>query len=760
METSKSKVFIEEAENLITAIRAGVLVHLHDGIRPEDLRIPLDSARVLNASAETFGDEELALAADTLEAWLTLLTAETDPISHTRTRSLLDQISELEVALIAHKAAVQSPTLDVAGFVDESFRSISPAANDNQAEDFELDAEMLEVFREEAESLLQEIRANLRALSERPHDRDALWKIKKAAHTFKGSAGIVGLGESSDLAHRIEDLLERLAQNETDSDNRTLDLLINAADCLSSLAGQESSPEVTARVASLYREFDDTLRELSDGSNGTVRSVRQLTEVKPVPTANRPEPTSKFVRTGIVRVSLDRLDDLVRNVRDLVLSRYAFEKHMRELAQQIEESSNNTLRLQAASGKIGDLELTAPFERKTDGGRRSLIEQSAYELTETASDAATINSSLDTIKEHLGKLSDKQRDLIEEIRERLMRLRNVEFGSISTRLQRTVSVTCDDEGKNAGVLIENGSVELDTQTIDLLIEPLMHLLKNAVVHGIEAPETRRMLGKPEKGRITIRVASDAENVYVTVTDDGRGIAFQPLVDKAVALGLITRMDADNMRTAQLCELIFLPGLTTAERLTVNAGRGVGMSIVRESINAAHGTISIETWPQRGTTFRVRVPLPFSEMHVPGSVESLSPRNAGPNDLSVFIVDDSPSVRLMTSRTIQKAGWDVQTAKNGIDALEKLTTMSVLPGLILTDIEMPRMDGYEFLAGLRVDRSLREIPVIVISSKYGGENREDALAAGAVEYITKPYDEQHLIELIDRVARRGELVGAD
>jgi chemosensory pili system protein ChpA (sensor histidine kinase/response regulator) len=182
-----------------------------------------------------------------------------------------------------------------------------------------------------------------------------------------------------------------------------------------------------------------------------------------------------------------------------------------------------------------------------------------------------------------------------------------------------------------------------------------------------------------------------------------------------------------------------------------------MSIVRESLIASKGTIAIETWPQKGTTFRIRVPLPFADLGryiEPATELSIAPSSP---TLKVLIVDDSPSVRLMTSRTMQGAGWQAHTAKNGIDALEKLVEMSKLPDVILTDIEMPVMGGYEFIAALRDDESLKEIPVVFVSSRMGVDDRAQAIAAGAVEYVTKPYDERKLVELVDRLAHTHDQV---
>lgn len=767
MALSKQKALVDEAETLLTEIRGGVLVHLQDGVSPEHLRTPLDSARALHHCATSIGDEQITISAETLEAWLTLLASESGIISDTRTRSLLDQISELEVALIAFKASSQTAPLSVADFVDESFKNFdskpvpvsTASGNGSSSDGFEVDAEMLEVFREEAASLLQNIRENLETLSRHPDDKDALWEVRRSAHTLKGAAGVVGLHKLSTLAHRVEDLLSRLSATEASSNAKIFDLFRNATSCLTLLADGESSVDIDTRTEHLEREFAAALRSLAGADDGPPQSELHGESVVVHDALPAKGSAAHHARKEtIVRVSLERIDDLVTIVRGLEMSRSAFEKHIEELERQLEESYNNRLRLQAASGKIQNLEPGPGRFGKDDGGRAdSEFEQITYELAETSRDASVINTSLGTISAGFEDLYGHQRELIEKIQQRLYRLRNVEFGSIATRLQRTVRVTCDEEGKRAEVEIENSSLEVDTQIIDCLIEPLMHLLKNAVVHGIESPDTRRMLGKPETGKISIAVGNDGPCFVVTVTDDGRGIAQQALVDKAISSGRVTRAEVDRMTPSEIRELIFLPGLTTAEKLNLNAGRGVGMSIIQESLAAAGGTIEIETWLQRGTTFTVRLPNPFAAAHARERLSSRINATGDPSQLSILVVDDSPSVRLMTERTIESAGWQVQAAKNGLDALEKLSAMPELPHMILSDIEMPLMGGYEFVAAVRNDPALRDIPIVIISSRGSTEDRKQALAAGAIDYLTKPYNEKNLIALIERFAVRREVL---
>ncbi|PYT00527.1 MAG: hypothetical protein DMF63_08155 [Acidobacteria bacterium] len=757
MVTSRSQVSIDDAEALLAAIRGSVLVHVQDGVDPAHLKAPLDSAKLLFSIVQEMDDESLRASAEALEAWLSMLAAESDAISHTRTRSLLDQISELEVGLIALKAEPNAHPIDVGDFVDQSFeilkasraaKSDSSIPDTESEEQFEVDAEILEVFGEEADYLLESIQQNLAILSLNPTDRDALWEIKKSSHTFKGAAGIVGLRKLSEVAHRIEDLLARISEKNSHPSSVHISLLHDAADCLQLLSSADNSTGIDARLAELQRSFDNAL-------NFGTSNIPPADDAHGSDESRVAEPKAKTSqqKSSIVRISLEKLDDLSRQIRQLVAGQSAFKRRFSDLETQIDETQKNTLRLKAATLKIE--KLYAQSSAGKDDGSDADLRRGTYELSETARDACVIGHELESAKTDLDNLYQIECGLIDEIESGVMRLRNVEFGTITNRLQRTVRVTCDEEGKSAEVIIENGSLEIDTLVIDALIEPLLHLLKNAIVHGIEPAETRRILGKPEVGKITVRVNNRGAYVALSVTDDGGGIAFRPLLEKAVASNTISRAQAEQMTPAKIHELIFLPGLTTAEKLSLNAGRGVGMSIVRESIAAAGGLVTIETWPQKGTTFTVRIPRRFAERaSVRDQSISKYPLQIQEKKLTVLIVDDSPSVRLMTSKVVENAGWSVETARDGVEALEKLRVMP-LPSVILSDIEMPRMGGYEFVAVLTKDEKLKEIPVIFISSRTN--ERERSEAAGVTEYLTKPYDETKLVELIATLAARSELV---
>jgi chemosensory pili system protein ChpA (sensor histidine kinase/response regulator) len=609
---------------------------------------------------------------------------------------------------------------------------------------------------------------------------------------------------------------------------------------------------------------------------------------------------------AVIRVSLERFDDLVSLVSEMVVSRSAFEQRLSNLRRQVDELYHSTRRLQRLSGKIetdfggnagGNAQLPLPsysfakepiYPFDSPGEEFDLLEfdrytefhQTTRELVETASDASAINSEMDNLVANLGLLFDNQRSLFDEMQDKLLRLRMVPLTTLESRLQRTVRVTADEEGKAVDLAMECDNLEIDSEILHFIVEPLLHLLRNAVAHGIESADARQLLGKPEKGLITLRAYSEGTHIILNVTDDGRGISAADLKKKACGLGFIAPAEAEAMSEEDAFSLIFLPGLSTSNSVNQVSGRGVGMNIVKSSIIRQQGSISVKSVARKGTSFTLRIPttlaitrvllvkssgqtfafplkivrhvseisqrdfatakrenslsvngrtyavahlnellgLPVQPLpeharvllllietsenfyalaieqilkpeeivikplgnplkSVPeflgatilgdGSVvpvldlipllqksaarirkqkpptEIKKPKSA----LSVMIVDDSPSVRQINSKIVGKAGWQVLIAKDGLEALETLQAASELPDVILTDVEMPRMDGYELLATLKRQEHLREIPVVMITSRGGEKHRRKAFDLGVSEYLTKPYDDTALLEKI-------------
>lgn len=908
MDSSQHTAFIDEAERQLRAIRNGILVSRQE-TQPAAI-YPTAAIAALREKADRLDLIVVAAVLASVEHEFGQIFKPGSLMTETEASSMLDLVARAEAEVV--KLRFVQDDRDIGSFVDASFEELigpvdvgASGEADDAGDEFELDAEMLEIFSMEADELLANIEANLARLSASPSDRDALWEVRRHAHTFKGAAGIIGLKKPSKLAHRIEDLLDHLAQEEIVPDAQILDLIVAATDCLRAITRGDNTPGIAERTSTVYQAFDKLMANLAAGPLPAESVPAEVTQEAPreVPNSPSAEPTTQ--RRPIVRVSISRLDNLVRVVRDLVVSRSAVEQRLAALEAHLDALGKTTRRLQSAHAKIeNDFEASmlrsfvpsqvfrpgafaGSGEVANDGStseRFDALEFDSYtdfhestrDLSEAIQDCFSIGTSLEAIKASLDTVIDDQRRLIEETQEKVMQIRLIKFESLATRLERAVRVTCDEEHKSAEVVLENPHIELDTDILDSLVEPLIHLIRNAVVHGIETPETRRLLGKPETGRITIRVADQETHIELKVSDDGRGIDTVALRSRAVETGMLDGNDADL--SSDLMHLLTLPGLTTAEKLTMSAGRGVGMGIVKESVAARGGTLSVETALQLGTSFTIKVPLAFAvtqallvrsdrrlaavpfkvvkrimevlpadvrddgtntTLETPSGLHTLyqlgdlfanqSRETAGPLnvllietdserfalvvdeilkteevavkplgkpldriagvlgaavlgngevapvlDVSYFansrprmrpakpakpepvekktivlVVDDSPSVRHMTSKAVAAAGWSALAAKDGIEALEILEG-GQLPDIILTDVEMPRMDGYELAAALRSHETFCDIPLVFITSRAGEKHREKAAELGVKEYLTKPFLDGELIDTVERL----------
>ncbi|MGB5014960.1 MAG: response regulator [Pyrinomonadaceae bacterium] len=686
MELEDIQSFLARVGERVARTRAGLLIVGQAGGSPDDLALCSYELDALRVRALQLG---LADVSDRLAGCISelenIFTSEKATGPHFINKAL-DEVASVEAALLEIPLNSGEFLEDVAGFVDASFENLDarPAPPEQDQEDFDIDEETLEIFRSEADELLAGIAHNLKTLNASPNDRQALWEIRRNAHTFKGAAGIVGLRAASELAHRVEDLLDKMVELQCDSNPQLIALLDRSNARLSSLS-TGTSDEIEAPPYSEFQKVISSLTaEVENGkrpSNGTAPNV-SVADPEPVRTPSTP----------IVRVSLDRLDELIRVSHDLVENRTAISTNIAAIGRNATDEDFNGLEL----------------------------------------------------------LFETQRRLTDEMREKLLRIRMVRFGTLETRLSRAVHVTCQEENKRATVILADPDIEIDTQVIDAMIEPLLHLLKNAVVHGIEPPDTRRLIGKPEKGMITIGVSTDASNVILSVEDDGRGISALKLKEKAIETGLITSETASRMADFETWELIFDRGLTTADKLNLNAGRGIGMNIVRESVESRGGSVSLRTEAQIGTTFTIRMPLIFKKSEPVVDNMLLSEEKQKP---LVLVVDDSASIRRHHVKLVEDAGCQAITANDGSEALILLLSGKWEPDLIISDVEMPNMDGWGLLEYIKTDDNFGHIPVIMATSLNADEHINRAAELGASDYRIKPVNAEDIRSVLSNIVEK-------
>lgn len=916
------KSFLEESESCLPTMRAGIIAYERDSGRLAELQASRRLAHTIKDSALTLKQAEIVEIAEEIESHLKTLIRTRSILTEDQASDLLSKILILEFLLkdLNDKALADSGAAN---------SNISRKTSDSSgAEEFEIDPEMLDVFAQEAEDLLRNICVNLAILEKTPDNYEALLEIRRSAHTLKGSAGIIGLKKLSGLAHRVEDLLDFLAENAVSGSRRIFILLQTSFDYLSALANNEETPQLNQNIEIIYRDFEEILAQIKNEKDASIIDLQKLqtgitdemVRENPVVITEKPDTgitenaaaNPANANRSVVRVSLGRLNDLFNLIGEMVITRSVFEQRINDFEQQISELRQTTRRLRASTDKLEiDLEsgsgalssqtsnsnflfnTSSPgfddleFDRYTD------LHQTTHELVEAASDTSAINSGLNNLSENFKLLFDNQRRLIEEMQENLLRLRMVSLNSLMPRLQRTIRVTAREEEKLAELIIENETLEIDAEILDVVVEPLLHLLRNAVAHGIETPDERRAAGKPEKGKITLRAFIEGTHVVFIVSDDGRGISASGLKEKAVRSGFISKSKADTLSDEESYSLVFLPGLSTARQINQVSGRGVGMNIVKTCVTRRHGTITIKSEAGVHTSFTIRLPVSLAvtrallaeaadrtyalPLDLVKQVIEISPqefaqarqkkvfqtgetlysfchfnqllglpasssaaetssavlvlllkapekswalavdriiktdeiiikpldalfkhineftgatilgdgsvvpvldlvnllekrdqnkseirqtigsdddaRNSPPKTLSILIVDDSPSVRMVNAGLIKKAGWQPLIAKDGIEALEILQeSKRNLPDVILTDVEMPRMDGYDFLATLKKQPVLRHIPVIMITSRAGEKHRAKAFDLGADEYISKPYEDAELLDKIKTLTK--------
>ena len=619
--------------------------------------------------------------------------------------------------------------------------------------------------------------------------------------------------------------------------------------------------------------------------------------------ARKPADRSQAAQSA-VRVRAPLLDRLVNQAGEVSITRSRIETGVTQIKNSLGDLTENLERLRAQLRDIefhGEVQMTSRLEAAKAASQsfdplefdrftrfQELTRMMAESVNDVATVQRTLQRSLEVTEDELVAQARMTRDLQDD----LLRTRMVEFEGLSDRLYRVVRQAAKETGKSVRLDIVGGSIEVDRGVLDRMTGSFEHLLRNCVSHGIETPEVRIGAGKDATGSIIVALSQEANEVGVEFRDDGAGLNLARIRAKGEALGLIAH-DAQPS-DAELANLIFSPGFSTADEITELSGRGVGMDVVRSEVNAMGGRVETATAAGQGTSFKLILPLTTAvtqvvmlrcgETHVAvpstlveivrratpaeidqayatssytvsdrpiqffwlGALLQLSARPAeshartravvvirsaqqrvalhvdevlgnqevvvkhlGPqlsrlpglagitllasgavaliyNPVAlatlygdsaraatqaamrspaagtalplaaepevaeaplVMVVDDSLTVRRVTQRLLLREGYRVVLAKDGLDALERLA--EGVPAIVLSDIEMPRMDGFDLVRNMRADARLRDLPVIMITSRIAQKHRDYAAELGVDHYLGKPYSEEDLLALIGR-----------
>jgi two-component system chemotaxis sensor kinase CheA len=450
---------------------------------------------------------------------------------------------------------------------------------------------LVRVFLEEAAELYARLEQGLLALEARPKDAELLQQLFRDAHTLKGGAAVLELSAPVRLAHRMEDVLERLRMGQRGVDGPLVSLLLRALDalraCISAALGGRDAllPADEALLGALAAACT---ADAPPAPGGPRSGGHQ---------AGAPPPPSAEEAHAAAQAALD--------------AAFAAEPAP-EPAPEPEAAAAGLLAAAPAHLEPAPAEPAAPAGAPRQGRTLRVdvdkldrildllgeVTISRGRLSQQLAGGAPVAEALDTHRE-----ADR---LLLELQEQVMRARMVPVGPTFRQHQRTVrelAMACD---KQAQLEMTGEDVEVDTAVVERLRDPLLHLLRNAVDHGLEAPAVRLARGKPAGGTVRLSAAHEAGSVVVEVSDDGNGLDRARILARARERGLVS--PGETPTDAALLSLIFEPGFSTATRVTDVSGRGVGMDVVRRSVEALRGTIEVSSREGEGTTFRMRLPL--------------------------------------------------------------------------------------------------------------------------------------------------------
>lgn len=403
-----------------------------------------------------------------------------------------------------------------------------------------------------------------------------------------------------------------------------------------------------------------------------------------------------------LRIETDKLDKLCKNIEQLGI---VGAKSHKEFNKSMEIASD-------FCGKIFDFEkILASLKNYSSEKELSqekfneIIKQEMESLEKSLKEFQNLATSIEKISAENKKLELDFIDNYKNIRKSIKNIRNLPLGVILHMFPRMVRDIADSEQKEVEIEITGAETPVDKKVIEEIKMPLIHLLRNAVDHGIETPEERERLGKNRAGKISLSAKNTADNLVICVKDDGCGVNFDKIKIKANELP--ENKDVDSLSKDELLNLIFKAGFSTEDEITEISGRGIGLNIVYTKIAELNGNLKINTDEGIGTEIVMEIPLnPVLSLNFEDDKKEKS------LDKKILIIDDSKTTLAYLKNILSKRGYDVTTSENPKDACQKLEQTSF--DLVISDIEMPDMNGVEFVSKIRSNEDTKDIPVLVIS----------------------------------------------
>jgi two-component system chemotaxis sensor kinase CheA len=753
----------------------------------------------------------------------------------------------------------------------------------------EIQKRLLAMFRVEAEEHLKLMTAGLIELERTPSFERQLTIVEnvfREAHSLKGAARSVRMSAVETLCQSLETVFAAWKREELGPSPELYNALHRAMDSLGLLSAASDDD----RAATLKGEIEQLNEQLADLLQAPSKRKTKGQQADPIAFPSEPLLSVAEDRPApmeTVRIATAKLDAVLLQAEELLSVKVATSQHAAEL----KEINAALARWKRAWAKFQPevRTITRNLEKNfQDGAERNgftkiaeFLHWNLQAFTELDDQLTALRRSADQDRRALGAMVD---ELLTDMKNVLM----LSFSSVLDTLPRLVRGLSRDQAKEVDLVIEGGEVEVDRRILEEMKDPLIHLIRNCIDHGIEKPEEREQKNKPRRGTIKIAVSQlDGSKVQILISDDGRGIDRAKIQASALQLGVIGQQEAGNLGDPDTLALVFRSGVSSSPLITDLSGRGLGLAIVREKAEKLRGTVTVDSEIGSGTLFRVVLPLTIATFHgipvrvddalfvipstavervaqvekekikMAGNKETIEldgktfalvhlgdalerPRRepaeepkdrvlvvlisqdekriaflvdeiineqevlvkalgrqlsrvrnvAGATVLanrklvpilnvadlmqsavrvsgaptrfaatvlekerqakkSVLVVEDSITARALLKSILEGAGYNVNTAVDGVDGLTQLRSGGF--DVVVSDVEMPRMNGFDLTAMIRADKKLSEVPVILVTALQSREDRERGMDVGANAYIVKNnFDQSNLLDVMGRL----------
>jgi two-component system chemotaxis sensor kinase CheA len=770
-------------------------------------------------------------------------------------------------------------------------------------------------FQEEAGDLLQRLNQGVITLEGDPDNSELVDQMLRDAHTLKGSSRMVGLIDISDIAHRLEDIMVKVRDGDMEYTADLSDHFFAALDAIVYLA-DNAGKDVDIDID--LESLQNTLNEVADGGQPAAgvpsagASASDTGKPPSEPAESEPEeeaepededeeeddeedddiegaeeeaaakggaaPGDEALRTKVkttIRIRTHQIDQLLNLISEVVISQIKSDQRSVELRQGLSEFSdiwNAWIRVKSTLNALNAEE-------------EGLLDDVMEDVQTLDSLLADRRRALSTFTKAYADDAARTTIVVNDLQEQGMRLRMLPVSTVFNTFPRATRDLARSFRKDVELEMEGGDTELDKKVLEEINDPLIHIMRNAIDHGIETAEERKELGKPPKGSIYMGARQEGDHIVIEVSDDGRGIDPDRVKAAAIRKGYITEAEAKSMSDREAQYLIFEKGFSTSAIITEISGRGVGMDVVREFIvEKLKGSLDVHSELGKGTTFRLTIPLtlaiiralmlrvgdqvfalptasveetlriepeeiikvegrevirrqrrtiplvPLGDilgvpavghegvkipiatigfsghrmgfivdalvgeqqiviktlgnhlakvdnvagvtilgagevvpiLNVPDLMDNARVRSGhktGPvateervGPMSVLICEDSFTTRELERSIFEAAGYDVEVAIDGAQGLQKLKE-GLGPDAVVTDVQMPNMNGFDLTRAVKTDPDLEDIPVIIVTSLERDEEKAEGIEAGADAYITKSvFNQDTLLDTVDRLIR--------